>query len=718
MNTPLEVEGGATPLTGAEPKAPERSGTDLDKVIEYSEQEIRVRTDHSYRTFIGWVILFAVFVDILGGALVAPALPSLCSYAEGGPVDQITDSINSQPDLDNATRQNLIDAAIKETINPNAFQDPSPPVKFSLAMNLVLSAGQFGSAFGSLFFGTLCDRIGAKLPMQICVFAGLFGYAIIWIAGKQLGSYYLFGFGIFWNMFFGNVMGCAMVYLRMLFPPGAEREQFVQLAIACALVGGSVGALVVMPFVTNPKNGANFFEAIWVAVGITVVSFIALTVFATNLQPPKKDDDKDSVASSKNVANTKSIAYQDQADKQFEVPALTRRILIITIIASALDSAGDEGTRMARGTIVSNLFPEWSTTERQNILLLALLVLVMVTMGILSAMRRCMNLATIAVIGCSFTFAVQLVLMLEWGVAPYLVWWHFGKLFGFMSTIASGLIIQEVAPSDQLGMWNGRNDALTNLAAAFTPLIFAPIYDYYGNPRGQEMLAATAGVSFLAVLAYAPLVAMLPKTQDKLDEELGELQDLSVYDQMSDSEYAELPLQIVHKIEDAKLKLGQPWRAIKWGAYKAERRSYAEFMQNAQRDFLFYSDSTKTALSDKEALKELRNHFKMYDTLYEAQDNDKAKMEMGSWFADYLADAGYLDWNTNATLYKSMIMTAFPPLLELNTKKLEGGKMPLYQVEECMMKGLDVMDGYLEASNYVNSTLMTSDSANAMLRRR
>jgi len=126
-------------------------------------------------------------------------------------------------------------AIIEETISPNAFKDPPPPEKFSLAMNLVLSAGRFGSVGGSLIFGVLYDRIGAKIPMQICVFAGLLGYVIIWVAGKVAGSYYLFGFGMFWNMLFGNVMGCAMVYLRMLFPPGAERDQFVPLAISCAL---------------------------------------------------------------------------------------------------------------------------------------------------------------------------------------------------------------------------------------------------------------------------------------------------------------------------------------------------------------------------------------------------------------------------------------------------------------------------------------------------
>ena len=67
------------------------------------------------------------------------------------------------------------------------------------------------------------------------------------------------------------------------------------------------------------------------------------------------------------------------------------------------------------------------------------------------------------------------------------------------------------------GYWNGRQEALTNLATAIAPLIFAPVYDTIGNPRGQEMLGVTAALSFLATVAYIPLIGMLPKPakQDK-----------------------------------------------------------------------------------------------------------------------------------------------------------------------------------------------------------
>ena len=58
---------------------------------------------------------------------------------------------------------------VAELISPYAFKGPkgawngSPPVGYSLSMNLIGSFGQIGSAGGSLLFGRLADKIGAKM---------------------------------------------------------------------------------------------------------------------------------------------------------------------------------------------------------------------------------------------------------------------------------------------------------------------------------------------------------------------------------------------------------------------------------------------------------------------------------------------------------------------------------------------------------------------------
>jgi len=253
------------------------------------------------------------------------------------------------------------------------------------------------------------------------------------------------------------------------------------------MIGATIGALIVMPFSLNPENGANFFESTWVALGLTVFAFLLVTFV---IVPPE---------------NVK----KEQIDGWKETPIIARKILVIAVIASALDSAGDEGTRMARGTIMSAVFPEWSTVARQNILLIAMIGVVMISMCLIFAFKPYLSLPVMAVFGCAFTLATQLILMVEWTAGPYLIFWHLGKLFGFVSTICSGFIIQAVAPKIVLGYWNGRNEALTNAAAGVAPLIFATIYDAIGSARGQQMLACTSAVSLLATLSYAPLICLM-----------------------------------------------------------------------------------------------------------------------------------------------------------------------------------------------------------------
>jgi len=655
-----------------------------------SALQVKLRTNRRFQTIVGITTLFAVFIDILGTALIMPVLPALCAYAEGGTADAIMSM-----DIPLQAREDLL----KEIIHPDAFKDPKPPFKFSLAMNVVLSLGQLGSALGSLLFGGLCDRIGCKIPMQICIFNGIIGYFIIYAGGRWYNSYYLFAFGLFWNNFFGNTMGCAAVYMKKLFDPGPQQEAFVGGVLSCALIGGSVGALIVMPFVTNPKNGENFFNAVWLAIGLTIVSFLLLSFVL--VATPKMTEDEKKEAEKK--ANEKT-------------PVMAKRILIITVIASALDSAGDEGTRMARSTIVSNLFPEWSTTEKQNYLLLALLAVVIFSLILLGLMKKCLNLASIATIGCFCTLAVQLVLMIEWDIGPYLIFWHAGKLFGFLSTLASGFIIQDVAPKNLLGLWNGRNEALTNLSMGIAPLIFAPIYDEIGNIRGQEMLAATSAISFLATCAYAPLIGMLPKP--KKPEKEGDLQDLSVYEEMTATEYSQLPMEIVDKIDQKRIEMGKPPRVVSWGNYEDERTLLPQLQERAKKDFKYINQMMVNLLTDKDAMIKEQENFKTYQDLMPKLDREQAKDEMGSWIANYFDDAGYINWETQCTIFKSMLMNAFPPIDALDENKPDYATMSLEKWEENLTKFLAVMDSHLASSQRRAGSGISVGSALGLFRRR
>ena len=63
----------------------------------------------------------------------------------------------------------------------------------------------------------------------------------------------------------------------------------------------------------------------------------------------------------------------------------------------------------------------------------------------------------------------------------------------------------------------------------------------------------TSVVSFLAVVAYVPLVSMMPKPAT---EDPEELKDLSYYEALSDEEFAELPARIADEVRFQSLGLG------------------------------------------------------------------------------------------------------------------------------------------------------------------
>ena len=57
----------------------------------------------------------------------------------------------------------------------------------------------------------------------------------------------------------------------------AKRDLYVSSVMGMGLLGGAAGSFVVMPFANNPENGANFFNTMWLAIGLTAFSFLAVT---------------------------------------------------------------------------------------------------------------------------------------------------------------------------------------------------------------------------------------------------------------------------------------------------------------------------------------------------------------------------------------------------------------------------------------------------------
>jgi len=463
----------------------------------------------------------------------------------------------------------------------------------------------------------------------------------------------------------------AIIYFNQLFHDDkVKRDFYAGNVMGMGLLGGAVGSFVVMPFANSPENGANFFNSMWLAIGLTFFSFLAVTFV---LVPPEKHE-KEEVTEA--------------------TPKLAKKIIYVAIIATAIDMGGDEGTRMARGTILSSLFPEWSTASRQNYLMLGMIGVFIIAMVLVQLGKKVTTLPVIAVFASLFTFGTQLALMLEiHDAGVYLAIWHVGKLVGMCSTFAGGFIIQDFAPLALQGYWNGRNEFVNNMVVAGAPLIFASVYDSFGNPRGQEMLVCTSVISFFAFLSYIPLVAMVPKSKPK-DEPL-KLESVEYYDKMDDMEFAHLPLETQDKVMMQQVNEGKAPRLVSWGKYQEERLMLPALQDVSAQDFKYLSTSMMDLLSDRKKMLEEQENFKKYQDLVPKVDREHAKAEMGAWIADYFDDAGYQNWEQQSRVYKSMLMTAFPPIDPLDDAKPDYSTMPIDQWEDNLTKFLSIMDTHL-----------------------
>lgn len=99
-------------------------------------------------------------------------------------------------------------------------------------------------------------------------------------------------------------------------------------------------------------------------------------------------------------------------------------------------------------------------------------------------------------------------------------------------------------------------------------------------------------------------------------------------------------------------------------------------------------------------------------------DRDRAKQEMGAWIADYLDDAGYANWESQCQLYKSMFMSAFPPIVPLDGCKPDNKEMPLEEYEAQLAALLGVMDTHLATEERVLKPQFSIRGLTTLIKRR
>ena len=165
------------------------------------------------------VTFFAALIDFMGSIIVMPMLPALCVYAEGGPfhIDTLLSNwtcsdVSGEAGACDAEKKRMYEAImespeVKEIANPHAFKDLD--MQFSMSIELPMAIGQFFSAGGSFLAGRVVDKMGAKVPIMICLGMGLVGYLLVYAGAIWIRNYWLLALGLWVNSFFGVVMDIA-----------------------------------------------------------------------------------------------------------------------------------------------------------------------------------------------------------------------------------------------------------------------------------------------------------------------------------------------------------------------------------------------------------------------------------------------------------------------------------------------------------------------------
>lgn len=685
-------------------------------LLGWSGRQVRFQSSKHYKKMVIASLMLFAFIDVLGTCLFMPLGPVLCQQGEGGPIDTYAELLLAPPGTIDFDKYGMKDdfknlygqlwpptgvqpgltttipqaraLAIANLGNPKAFK--SVPTKFSTSVQILVVSGGISGGFGAAFWGWISDRVGRKICMIICHGGGLLGYLVMYFSGQYWNSFWGYACGQILNGLFSGAFTIVNAYFSTWLSK-EEAEGPNGALMGMSILGGGVGALVLMPFIEG--RGENCFLASWIGIIGTIVSCILVTAIVVEPRKTSKDLEK----------NRSSRALQEQTPPV--MPKMVVRILWITLIAGGLDAAGDEGTRIARGTIMQNVWPATNDIKFQNLIVLSTILLLFFVWALIGVFRSMIGLGPTCVVGSTFTLITQLMLnakIIKWeGYVPYLIVWYGGKLFGMMSSFAGLFIVSEYAPDEAKGEWSGKMQGISGVLEAVATLSIALLYDANNTGsedgrRGVVALFLTAAISFITVIAYLPLIKLVPKRVEakQLEKKFRSLED---YEALSDVEYRQLTLEEIDFHETRRMKDGKMPRMTSWGNY-AEEVPYLEgILKRSSADFQTIRTSMTDVLSDPVKMAQERKSLAMFDEMMKSEESgrlDEERVLMGEWMGKYFDDAGYLGWHAFPQMFKAMLMNAFPPIDKLDGITPEIANL---DIEDYYIKFMTVSDQHLAA---------------------
>lgn len=642
-----------------------------------TEAQVRLQSDQGARCIVTALVMAAAFLDIAGAVILQPGVPMMMSNASG------------------SVRPGNWPADYK---HPHAFPKESfNGITYPFAVNLVLIVNMLGNMISNMVMGMLSDKYGRRPLMLLGLFCGLTSLALYYVAGVVLKSFWVYLACCFFNGLFGGNKTVIQAYVKDLW--GNDFPKVQPLLLFCFMLGaaggGLLGGIASSLVMVDGISGSLFIAG---PIGATLSFLVFLMIVVKVPEAPhfeKKGDAKDT-----RDAQTSTM------------PKYVRRILYVLVVAGAADSFGDQGNTFARNTIFSNRYPEGKGVAVNMALLMVKAFGLVTAMLLVLVSSRRVGLPAWCLIGNFCSAAAQFaVIPNAMPFEAFIAIWSAAQVFGFTSTLAGNFLLPRFAPPEQMGKWMGLGTSAMLFGQCFAPTLLSGIYSALTPPPGSpasEYQAAELGclitcgsISLLAFGLFTPLLKLIPREDPfakvaPLDEE-----KMEEYEAMSAREWSRLDGLLRFHINDKRREQGKSPILQHWTDYEEDllEGGAKEIAERSQKELRFMRRRLTAMLTNSQMLKEaVPRHNAIKEELPKLYNLEEEKKKVASWLTSYLDDAGYHQWPQYPDIFKTMIMSSFPPISTLDGEKVEVTSAP--EMEMYMMNFLRTLDHHLHTQKY------------------
>jgi MFS family permease len=555
-------------------------------------------------------VMLAVFIDAMGLAVLKPNFPLM--------VGQTPSS---------------------ETFNAVSPIDPAT------AFYCLTGATQIGAFFSSLVIAPLSDKIGRRPCLNICMVGGAVCCVLKYLARH---NFRLFVGASFINGLFGASMTVAMAYINDVFAdPKDMKQKMASMGATQGLymLGMTFGGILAMVL----ANMSIFFPLLPMA----ALNLIALANLRKNMvdvrQPEsKKKKKKKKEEDGDGGGDDDSDAKPGEEKEKKETP-LDNKVMWHVILGAFVDNLGSTGCSMALSPVLVTAFmahplkklaAPLSATGYQAV---AVCTSFSIIFGIKAAMPTFKKYGTAGgcVVGNIFTGLVLLILVqvakpaldnplgddhaMYCGI--YLAVYFIGFPLTVISQISTGPMLSAIAPPSKRGYVQGMNSAVMQIGMSLGSLGVAQL----GASKGIEtMMYTCVGLSAVAAMVNFPLtkhpkMGPPPKKAPPAAEEGAKGKPHWV------------SAESVHEMNMAALAKGETLPYVPYGSFEDDKADLDTLEVRAHSDFQFMEATYAKLLSqcqDPAQGAELVKGFNLART--SAENQAKAKAELGQWFSEYL----------------------------------------------------------------------------------